>query len=369
MKTLRSLDSGRICGPKAANLGQLKRLFPHRVVDGLVIPFGIFRKHLDQPMPGSDMSYWQFLHATFVRSKEARKSGQSEAQVEAAILESLAKLRESVRSIPLLPEFKQALIMSFNAEFGAPLGSLPVFIRSDTNMEDLKDFSGAGLNLTVFNVRQEAEIWQAIRDVWSSPYSERSYRWRQRLLLNPEQVYPSILLLPSVNVEKSGVMVTTGVVNGDPDDTMVAFNRGVGGAVEGQAAESYLLKKHGRIVLLSPSREMRYMTLPVGGGVQKQLTRLHQPVLNLMELKTLQKLATEIRDTLPGIPGIETSGPFDVELGFKDGAVRLFQVRPYIENRRARSSEYLMSLDPTPPASLQVSLTDRIELNQRAHSP
>ena len=42
LSRLGSADAGRIAGPKAANLGELKRHFPEAVPDGLVIPFGGF---------------------------------------------------------------------------------------------------------------------------------------------------------------------------------------------------------------------------------------------------------------------------------------------------------------------------------------
>ena len=37
---------------------------------------------------------------------------------------------------------------------------------------------------------------------------------------------------------------------------------------------------------------------------------------------------------------------YDIELGIKDDKIWLFQVRPYVENKMAKSSEYLLSLDP-----------------------
>ncbi len=44
--------SGKICGPKAANLGQLKQMFPENVVEGLVLPFAVFYQHMQQLAPG-----------------------------------------------------------------------------------------------------------------------------------------------------------------------------------------------------------------------------------------------------------------------------------------------------------------------------
>lgn len=346
---VRSTDSGRICGPKAANLGQLHVLFPGRVAPGLVLPFGVFRQHLDQPMPGTSGSYWDFLQATFAQAAQARASGGDEAAIEQTILQRLAQLRAAIAQIAWLPGFVGSLQQRFQEVFGKPLGQVPVFVRSDTNMEDLKDFTGAGLNLTVPNAVPEGDILQAIREVWASPFTERSYRWRQKYLHNPEHVYPSILLLRSVNVEKSGVLITTGLVSANPQDVTVAFNWGVGGAVEGQAAESYLLRQDHTDLILSPTREPRATVLPAHGGVQKRFITFDHPMLSRAEREQLRALATEVRQRLATVAGIESAGPFDVELGFLEGAIWLFQVRPFVENRRARSSTYLRALDTETP--------------------
>ncbi len=195
LSRLRATDSGKLCGPKAANLGELKYLFPDYVGEGIVLPFGIFRQHLDQPMPGESTSYWSFWPGL---------SGDDESHRLAA----LATLRSAIRTMPFLPGFETSLDELFTTAFGRELGQVAVFIRSDTNMEDIREFTGAGLNLTVFNVRNRDDLLQGIRDVWASPYSERSYLWRQKFLSNPENVFPSVLLLPSVNVDRSGVVIT-----------------------------------------------------------------------------------------------------------------------------------------------------------------
>jgi len=259
-----------------------------------------------------------------------------------------------------LDNFMEKLEKGFMEILGANLGEIPVFIRSDTNMEDLKDFTGAGLNLTVFNVVDKEKFLQGIRDVWASPYSERSYRWRQKFLLNPENVYPSILILPSVNVDKSGVMITTDVQTGNPLDITVAFNRGVGGAVEGQKAESYLLRQDGQNLLQTPARENKYTLIPPTGGTQKGFAPFNRPILAEGDLFQLRKLADLINTTLKKQPGIESQGPWDVELGFKDGNIWLFQVRPFVENKRAASSQYLRTLDPLPPTGVRIELDKAI---------
>ncbi|MBC6993126.1 PEP/pyruvate-binding domain-containing protein [Neolewinella lacunae] len=363
MREVRSKDSGKLCGPKAANLGQLKALFPEKVVEGLVIPFGIFRAHLDQPMPGQGgKSYWAFLNERFAEARKMEESGRSATEVEAYTLAQLDILREAILEIQLDPGLIQALQDSFRTVLGDALGKVPVFLRSDTNMEDLPDFTGAGLNLTVFNAVDPAAIIDGIKKVWASPYTERSYRWRQRYLLNPENVYPSILIIPSVDVDYSGVMITKGVASGREDDVTVAFSRGAGGAVDGQAAEAYLLDYTGRTVLLSPARERFHRRLPATGGSVMLSAPFHQRILSEANLLELRKLAAEVERVMPEAPGVTGSGPWDVELGFQNNRIWLFQIRPFVENKQAQSSDYLESISPRQPEGIYYDLTVPLEI-------
>ena len=349
MRDVKSKDSGKIVGPKAANLGQLKEMFPDQVVEGVVIPFGIFREHLDQPMSATEKTYWEHLNGIFAEARAMEKRGESENEIEAYQVRALADFQEQIKQIPLLPEFERDFRNSFQNAFGRPLGEVPVFLRSDTNMEDLEEFTGAGLNLTLFNVLDADEILNGIKKVWASPYSERSFKWRQRYLLNPENVFPSILVIPSVNVDKSGVLITKGVSMGTDDDLTVAFSRGVGGAVDGQSAETYLLRPDGSEIMLSPARDPQYRTIPPTGGSDLVYATFDDPVLTEKNRDDLRRLAADVNERLPKVPGIETDGPWDVELGFKDDKIWLFQVRPFVENKNAKTSEYLESITPKRP--------------------
>ncbi|MEO0733028.1 MAG: PEP/pyruvate-binding domain-containing protein [Bacteroidota bacterium] len=362
MRQVRSKDSGKLCGPKAANLGQLKALFPDKVVEGLVIPFGVFREHLNQPMPGQGgQSYWRFINGRFGVAREMEAQGKSEAEVEAYTLKQLTTLREAIGKIKLYPSLIEALRDSFRTAFGGGLGEVPVFLRSDTNMEDLADFTGAGLNKTVFNVVDETGILEGIRAVWASPYTERSYRWRQRYLNNPENVFPSILIIPSVDVDYSGVMITKGVATGQENEVTVAFSRGAGGAVDGQAAEAYLLDQYGRFNLLSPARERLHRRLPKTGGSVMVPANFNERILSHANLVDLWDLAADVERIMPESPGVEAEGPWDVELGFQDDKIYLFQIRPFVENKQALASGYLASIDPPALEGIYFDLESALE--------
>ena len=361
LRNVNSTNSGKLCGPKAANLGQLKQLFPDHVVEGLVVPFGIFRQHMNQPMPGTAGSYWQFLNQIFKTAADKQQADVSKTEIDNFVLAQLSTLREAIKNMPLLPGFKEDLKQQFQAVLGKELGKIPVFLRSDTNMEDLKDFTGAGLNLTIFNVLDSDKIVQGIKEVWASPYSERSYKWRQSYLLNPENVYPSILIIPGVNNDYSGVLITKGVQTGNLDDLTIAFSRGVGGAVDGQAAETYVLEADGTNRLVSPAREPEYTSLSETGGTKKVNCTFEKPILSTANLNTIRQFAATLKQQMKNSPGVNSNGPWDVELGFKNDKLWLFQVRPFVENKQAKTSAYLQSMSPENNAPPSVSLNTMIK--------
>ena len=360
MRDVDASDSGALCGPKAANLGQLKKMFPEQVVEGLVIPFGIFRDHMDQQMPGENSSYWEYLNAMFVEAERMRSANVSEPEVENYQLRQLEILRAAIKKMPLKEDFMNQLESKFKSVLGSDFGKIPVFLRSDTNMEDLKEFTGAGLNLTLFNVLDKEKVLEGIKDVWASPYTERSFKWRQVYLLNPENVFPSILVIPSVDVDYSGVLITKGINSGNDKDLTVAFSRGAGGAVDGQSAETYTIYDSNGFRLLAPAREPMYNTLPATGGTGKKAATFQNRVVNEKNMTEIKTLAKTIRETLPKETNSEYEGAYDVELGFKEDKLWLFQIRPFVENKKALSSGYLESITPKINTEKEISLSSKL---------
>ncbi|MBE14718.1 MAG: phosphoenolpyruvate synthase [Cytophagaceae bacterium] len=359
MREVAASDSGKLCGPKAANLGALKQLFPEHVVEGLIVPFGVFRAHMEQPMPGQNTSYWGFLNNTFAKA-ETMKSQQAAAQsIVSFQLEQLETLHKAILKIELDPGFVEDLRQQFETAFDKEIGSIPVFLRSDTNMEDLKEFTGAGLNLTLFNIRDEKTILQGIKRVWASAYTERSFKWRQQYLSNPENVFPSILIIPSVDVDYSGVMITKGINAGGEDDLTVAFSRGAGGAVDGQSAETRLITATSTR-LLAPARQPDYIRLPASGGTRHYYTSFDSPILNAQNISDIREIAKKVRAKMTSDTA-NSHQAFDVEFGFKDDELWLFQIRPFVENKNAKSSEYLSTITPSIAGQTTIAIQTSLE--------
>jgi hypothetical protein len=326
LESIAATDSGRLAGPKAANLGQLHQLFPNRVAPGLVVPFGVFRAHVDRDLDGDGRSLYEEAAAIYASNAPRDQ-----------MVRELAGVADKVRNMPLIPSFERELLALMRTRFELA-GVTGVFVRSDTNVEDLRGFSGAGLNLTVMNVVGEAALLQAIRDVWASPYRARSYEWRQRIVTNPEAVYPSIVILGSVPAEASGVLVTRdvdGALMGDPelgpaDAWTATVAAGVGGAVDGEAAETLLLPARDGAFeprLLSSARAAWRKALVPSGGMRDL------PVFGDVTLLTptrLQDLNEVIRSIQTRYPDDEGGTAWDVEFGFLGDDTVLFQIRPFI---------------------------------------
>jgi hypothetical protein len=355
---VRAADSGRICGLKAANLGELKHHFPEAVTEGVVIPFASFKSVLDQPLEPGGPTIFQWMQDQYTLIRSLAADPDRQRQVSGQFLE---RMRSRMARAEPGEDFIRALRSGMEKAFG-PDGSTGVFVRSDTNVEDLPGFSGAGLNLTVMNVVGFDRVVEAIRRVWASPFTERAFQWRQSLMEKPEHVYVSILLLKSVPSEKSGVMVTADVESGRPGRLSVAVSEGVGGAVSGQTAEELRIDPvRGKVLLLAHATEPLKSVLQSGGGMARVPASGTEAVLSRAEIGHLMELAAVLPQRFPLIRDAQgRPAPADVEFGFVQGRLVLFQVRPFLESTRARQSAFLNRLDEAarPPASRTVELNE-----------
>ncbi len=343
LQQLRARDSGRTVGPKAAKLGELRHHYPDSVADGLVIPFGVFRDLLRRPYRDHGLSVFDWMVAQYraIDSFPPESAGRLQAY------ESFrGRLHQWILDADPGEEFRKRLAAAMADVFGSD-GTYGVFVRSDTNVEDLPGFTGAGLNLTVPHVVGIDNVVRAVSQVWASPFTQRAFAWRQPRMEHPEHVYPAVLLLRSVPVDKSGVLVTQDIDTGDPNWLSIAVNEGIGGAVDGQAAESLRVNVHtGAVRLLAQATAVVKNVVGSGDGITKQPVSHQDQVLQPAEIAELIRLVKDLPGRFPPIVDAEgRPAPADIEFGFINGKLALFQIRPYLESKRARTSAYLRSLD------------------------
>jgi len=128
----------------------------------------------------------------------------------------------------------------------------------------------------------------------------------------------------------------------------VAVNEGLGGAVDGQAAESLRVDtRDGAVRLMGTATAPTRRVLVATGGIAALPASGADSVLQPAEIQRLVRFA---RDELPTRfpPVTDDDGKpaaADVEFGFLDGELRLFQIRPFLESKGARGNSYLMRMD------------------------
>ena len=338
---LRADQSGVWVGPKAANLGQLAFYFPGRVSAGVALPFGLFARHVDRPFGAATRTVLEELDDAYREAAAMRAAGQSEHEIDQFVFGRLARVRQAILELPWQPEVRAAVERAVRETFGARVRD-GVFVRSDTNVEDLPQFSGAGLNLTVPQLVTEESILEAVRRVWTSPFSERAYLWRKQILEDDGRIYPSVLLLQTVHSEKSGVLITSGLEMGAPQDLTIAVAEGVGGAVEGEDAETIIVRADGSIRLLSQAKAPARRALQASGG-SLMVPAKHPEVL--LQASEIQQLRDAVQEWNERFAPESPATVWDIEFGFVRGELWLFQVRPFVRFRSSALLERLRVLD------------------------
>ena len=324
--------SGKVVGPKAANLGQLNRMFPGRVAPAIAIPFGVYAQQLEASglMPRIRAAY-----------ADAASGGVNNEELNVL----LAQVRTDIASLTLSESIRARLIEAMAIEFGDAEG-YGVFLRSDTNVEDLPEFTGAGLSETVPNVvGLEAQLGSVPR-VWSSVLSPRALAWRSSLLSNPDQVFASVLLMKSVPSDKSGVLVIGNLIDPLESGLTASTAWGVGGAVAGEAAESIVILPES-VRLVSEAKAPYRRQLAQTGGVD-WIPAPAGRVLEAGEIDQLRSLAVEVVEKY--VPVLDDAGkprPWDIEFGFVGGELTLFQIRPLVEKNTQRAGYAVRKLRPS----------------------
>ena len=135
----------------------------------------------------------------------------------------------------------------------------------------------------------------------------------------------------------------------------------MGGAVDGQSAESLRINTlDGSVRVLAPATAPLRNVPSATGGMQKLPVSGSESVLKPDEIKQLIQFAKELPDKFPAIVDDKGSpAAADVEFGFLQGKLQLFQLRPFLQSGKAQGSEYLMNMDK----ALQGKMNQQVNMN------
>ena len=144
------------------------------------------------------------------------------------------------------------------------------------------------------------------------------------------------------------MLVTADVNGGDPGKMLVATSEGVGGAVDGTSAETLLWSPKG-VELVTLFKSPWKNALDAHGGSRIVPSSGSDTVLQPAELTELVAAGQKITDEFT--PVLNAAGkpkPWDIEFGFKDGKLWLFQCRPFLGNDELKNIPALAALDNAP---------------------
>ncbi len=155
-------------------------------------------------------------------------------------------------------------------------------------------------------------------------------------------------------------MVTQDIDTGDMEILSVAVNEGVGGAVDGQSSESIRIDTRDGSVRLLATATAPWRFMPATkGGVDKLPTSGDETVLQPDEIKQLIEFSKDLLVKFP--PIVDDKGnraPADVEFGFLDGQLQLFQLRPFLQSDQAQANQILIEMDK----SLQGNMDQKVDM-------
>ncbi|MCB0309712.1 MAG: hypothetical protein KDD42_00675, partial [Bdellovibrionales bacterium] len=317
-------------GAKAAGLGKLKSHFPQYVSPAIVLPYAVFAEIMELPIsPSQSLRKWC--------GEENQKIAQlSDVKLQDAAREALFHhMRDFIRNLSFKPEFVNKLRREMNRVLGASysLTNYGVYVRSSTNAEDNPDFSGAGLNKTIPNVVGFNQLLRAILEVYAAPFSKRAFSWRQSKFPDPCSLLIGVILQRTVAAERSGVMLTTDLVDGKRKYLTIAANHGVGGVVNDKTAEIVRIDRtNGEVRIIAETGEYSRKVVDLNGGIRTIGASNQRRVLSNQQLARLASFAKELDDARFPIAAKQTEAETvaDIEFGFVGNNLYLFQIRPLV---------------------------------------
>lgn len=186
-------------GAKAANMGEMTRIgasggatvtLPERP---FAIPFARYHDHLEQNQ------LWPLIDALLADAP---------ALAPEALVARLFALRWAIYTAPMDTGFRAELLAELGARYGL---TRQVRFRSSTNVEDLEEFSGAGLYTSAgaSPAGGEKAIENAVKVVWASSWSYQAFVERDFYRVDHRQVRMGVLVHPAFEDElANGVAVT-----------------------------------------------------------------------------------------------------------------------------------------------------------------
>ena len=307
------VGNNRMAGPKGWTLAQLRQNpeLREEVPDGILLPFGFFKKYAGQTglTPLLDLL------------------GKIDLKNEKLIAQVSHQIQSHIAEHPI-PDLMMDEVLHEMAELAKRNGYDEGYhIRSDTNIEDLENFNGAGLNESAPNIQRKREaVQEGIQKSWASPFKEKSIFWRALALGKPTVTVaePCVLIMATEKAQSSGVILTRGGPKWEKGKGSLSANWGIGSTVEAGAPTEEISFATGKTVRTGFTVSHLKPVANQNGGLSMEEVEPGTPVLTEEQSDGINRAAGKVDGALP-----HRSRGYDVEwLINQYGRRRIVQARP-----------------------------------------
>jgi hypothetical protein len=299
-------------GAKSANLGEVYRasLPGITVPAGFTIPVRYYDEFIKEN--GLDEELLKMMEdQRFVHDPPYRR-------------QRLTEMRERIKQGRIADGLREALLRKVRAEYAGK----GLFVRSSSNVEDLPNFSGAGLYDTVPNVKDEEKLLEAVKTVWASLWNFEAYEARERAGVDHTLSYMAVLLQEGINADSAGVLITADPFDRDNRGAIyISAKRGLGiKVVEGKRIPEQIiyLPQSNSVKVLTRSDEDSLLTFDEAGGVREVAVGSERAVLTDEMVRRLARAGSQIRRVFGGREQ-------DIEWVYMGGRLYIVQSRPYVQ--------------------------------------
>ncbi len=233
----------------------------------------------------------------------------------------------SIRAILARAQIDREILKSILNAFSPATG---LMVRSSSNIEDLPGFAGAGLYESVANAVQ-GQLDDAVRSVWSSLWSDRAVRARNRAGIPANRAYMAVLLQETLDPEYSFFLHTANPVTHNINEFYVELVTGLGEALASRAERGtpyrvLVNRKTGESRILAYANISKSLHPSDNGGLRSEVADYSKVPLTT-EKKTLHELAVRLMET-----GVFVEKEFgaaqDIEGAIANNEIWLLQSRP-----------------------------------------
>ena len=221
-------------------------------------------------------------------------------------------------------------------------------VRSSANAEDLPDLSFAGQQETYLNVTGARAVVAAVKNCWSSLWTERAMAYRHQNGIDQESVAMAVVAQVMVPSEVSGILFTANPATGERSEMIVNASFGLGEVVVGGhvTPDTYIVDRESlaaKETMIGP-KEQKIVADGAQGTRTEAISSEERALSSLSEnmLESLGATAIKIEALYDGVPQ-------DVEWAIAQGKLWLLQSRP-ITNLPPQPIEVVW--EPNPPAKI-----------------